>query len=50
VIYNLVLNAIQAMPHGGTLNISAENIQVDAKSALPIPVGDYIKIAVTDHG
>ncbi len=50
VIDNLVLNAQQAMPGGGQITITARNI---AASTPPLPSlgpGNYIKIAVKDHG
>ncbi|MGB0909939.1 MAG: response regulator [Nitrospirales bacterium] len=53
VIHNLVINAHQAMPRGGTITLSGENIsihtnEVDCKVALPI--GRYVKISITDEG
>jgi PAS domain S-box-containing protein len=44
VIHNLVLNAIQAMPNGGTISIEASNVisQEEGKR--------FVKISVTDTG
>jgi two-component system cell cycle sensor histidine kinase/response regulator CckA len=50
VINALIINAREAMPNGGTIQISAETVQVDEKSGLPLEHGRYIKIAVADHG
>jgi PAS domain S-box-containing protein len=54
VIHNLVINAQQAMPTGGSIEISAENIALSETQSLgrglPLKSGDYIRIAVTDHG
>jgi len=50
VISNLVLNAQQAMPSGGAIAISAQNMTVTGASGLPLPAGEYCKIAVTDRG
>ena len=54
VIYNLVTNARQAMPAGGTIEISAENIVISEKQSLgnllPLKEGDYIRVRVADHG
>ncbi|MBI5055348.1 MAG: response regulator [Nitrospirae bacterium] len=50
VIYNLVINAIQAMPKGGTICIKAENVVLGTQSKLPIPNGDHILITVKDEG
>ena len=50
VITNLVLNACEAMPEGGVLNISAENMVIKKKDVLPLPKGNYVAIAIEDHG
>ena len=51
-ILNLVFNAHDAMPRGGTLAIAADNRTVDAVEArrLDIAAGDYVRIAVSDTG
>jgi PAS domain S-box-containing protein len=50
VINNLLINAQQAMPKGGTINIVAENHTVHEHRALPLPPGRYVRISVRDHG
>ncbi len=53
VINHLVLNAIAAMPQGGTLRISAENLTVtDTPSDEPTSVrpGQYVRITIRDEG
>ena len=51
VINNLVINANQAMPDGGTLTIKAENIFSSPKGMPPGRQKDpYIKISVADQG
>jgi PAS domain S-box-containing protein len=53
VLMNLCVNARDAMPDGGTLSISAENVFIDqnhAKMNLDAQVGSYIVITVADTG
>lgn len=53
VLMNLCINARDAMPEGGRLQISAQNFLVDENYAgmdLEAKVGSYIAISVTDSG
>jgi len=53
MLMNLVVNARDAMPNGGKLLISAENLFVDeqyARMNLDASVGSYIKLTVKDTG
>ena len=50
VINALIINAREAMPNGGCLDISAENVQIDEKDSLPLERGRYIKVSIADHG
>lgn len=50
VIQNLIINAMQAMPDGGTITVSAENISLETNTTLPLPAGRYVKVVVKDHG
>jgi PAS domain S-box-containing protein len=54
VIYNLVINARQSMPAGGTIELRAENIALNKTQGpgkgMPVKAGDYIRVAITDHG
>ena len=52
-ILNLAINARDAMPDGGTLRITAENVHLDAAdSRLPpeIEPGDHVALSVGDTG
>ncbi|MDZ8088429.1 MAG: PAS domain S-box protein [Nostoc sp. DedQUE12b] len=53
VLINLVINARDAMPNGGILQIAAENLVIGEHSAqinIDAKVGSYIAIVVTDTG
>lgn len=53
VLMNLCVNARDAMLHGGTLSISAENLSIDenyARMNLDAKVGAYVVITVADTG
>jgi PAS domain S-box-containing protein len=49
VINNLIINAIQAMPGGGTIFIHASNADI-CQAHLRLDPGDYIKISIRDRG
>ena len=50
VIQNLVINAQQAMPEGGIIDLRAENWVLEKTSPLPLKEGKYVKISIEDHG
>ncbi|MDR2548824.1 MAG: response regulator [Desulfobulbus sp.] len=50
VLNNVIANAVQAMPNGGAIRISADNARLEAGNTLALPVGDYVRIAVVDEG
>ena len=52
-LLNLVVNARDAMPRGGKLTITTENVEIDARQAASmsgISAGEYVMIAIADTG
>jgi two-component system cell cycle sensor histidine kinase/response regulator CckA len=50
VISNLAINARQAMPEGGIVKITAENVIVDDGNNLFLKAGAYVRISIKDQG
>ncbi len=50
VIENLVINASQAMPDGGTITVSASNIVMHRRNEWDLAPGDFVKVSVSDQG
>jgi len=50
VFSTLMINAQQAMPEGGLINIGAENVEVTSEDPIPVRSGRYVKITIEDHG
>ena len=50
VINNLIINAAEAMPEGGTIRITGENASVGSGDAVPLAEGKYTRVTVRDHG
>jgi len=49
-LMNLIINARDAMPAGGTVTISAENRKLKADEVTGADAGDYVRLAVQDTG
>jgi len=50
VIRNLVINASQAMADAGSVVLSASNVAIREGEIHGLPAGDYVVLAVADHG
>lgn len=50
VIHNLVINAVQAMPMGGDMEIRGENVVFCTDGGLSLKEGKYVKISIQDQG
>ncbi|MCK5682500.1 response regulator [bacterium] len=50
VIGNLVINAAQAMPDGGTITLKTENIEILESSLPNLEPGKYVKLCLQDEG
>lgn len=50
VFRNIILNATQAMPGGGTLTVTAQNMVLSSTNALMLPPGTYVTISFSDEG
>ncbi len=49
-LHNVVLNAAQSMPDGGTVDVQASNVWLNATEVPPLQEGRYLKITVHDQG
>ena len=49
-ISNIVINADQAMPEGGIIQVKAENLVLEEEQGLPVNLGKYIRISIKDQG
>lgn len=50
VFNNIIINAVQAMPKGGSLTVCAENLTLSTGNSLGLPADTYVKISFTDQG
>jgi signal transduction histidine kinase/CheY-like chemotaxis protein len=50
-VMNIILrNAREAMPQGGTITITFENVNITREEYLPLKDGDYVRISFQDEG
>jgi two-component system cell cycle sensor histidine kinase/response regulator CckA len=50
VLNNILTNSREAMPGGGTVWVSAENVTFDGTSSTALGPGDCVKVSIRDHG
>ena len=50
VINNIVINANQAMPEGGVIEIKAENLDIDEVNQWELKPGKYVRMSFKDDG
>lgn len=50
IIDNLVINARQAMPHGGRLTVTGSRRTIAVHDAGPLAGGDYVEVVFADDG
>ncbi|MBL8027899.1 MAG: PAS domain S-box protein, partial [Fibrobacteres bacterium] len=50
VVDNIVINANQAMPMGGIIEITARNVVLKDKEHVALPKGNYVRISIKDYG
>jgi PAS domain S-box-containing protein len=50
VVNNIIVNAKEAMPRGGTITVRAANVFVKPVDSIPLPEGEFVKISIEDKG
>ena len=50
VFYNIIINAVQAMPNGGIFRITAENILLKEANRFSLHPGPYVRVVLADQG
>jgi len=48
--HNIIINAVHAMPAGGRLTVSGENVTLATDNCHGLPAGDYVRISFADEG
>jgi signal transduction histidine kinase/CheY-like chemotaxis protein len=50
VIQNITSNAVQAMPHGGTLTVELRNLRLAEVNPQQLRAGHYLSLSISDSG
>ncbi|MDH4161969.1 MAG: PAS domain S-box protein [Nitrospirota bacterium] len=50
VFQNILLNARESMPWGGSVHIEARNIRISDADGLPLRNGNYVAVSIQDEG
>lgn len=50
VFHNIIINATQAMPGGGMLTVTAQNVTLSIENAMALPGGSYVRLSFADQG
>jgi two-component system, cell cycle sensor histidine kinase and response regulator CckA len=50
VVCNIILNAMQAMPDGGVLTVTAQNEMLTNENLMGLPGGEYVQLSFVDQG
>lgn len=50
VLHNIIINASQAMPGGGTLTVTAQNETLADNNTMYLPPGRYVRLTISDQG
>jgi PAS domain S-box-containing protein len=50
VVQNLVINAVQAMPNGGTITVDLHNDTLATNAVATLPAGHYLRLEISDEG
>jgi PAS domain S-box-containing protein len=50
VIDNIIINAQQAMPMGGTVEVMARNISIEVEEHPTLLKGNYVRVSIKDYG
>ena len=50
VVHNLIINAVQAMPNGGSLFLQGTNVTLPSRNSYALAPGIYIQLSIQDEG